>query len=342
MTRTHLITGVTGQDGVLLARHLVSLGEQVVGTVTYDTDPRAAIYLPEVTIEVLDIRSTSAFADLVSRHRPDVVHNLAALSSVGASWDAPSLTDEVNHQAVLGMLSVIGESGIDFIQASSSEIYGPVREAGPGERPVDVDEDTALNPVSPYAEAKAHAHLAVAEARTAGARSTNLVLFGHTSPLHHARFVLPTITRQAAATALGQCDGVSLRDPSVTRDWGSAADFVRAFALAVRAPYGEYVIATGATHCLADVAAWALEAAGVTDPAHASGPGSASGVAVRASGEAARPNDFGGVRGDYRRARTNLGWWPQTTLQQTVAQMVYADLARLRTGVEDSPAYLET
>ena len=350
MTRTHLITGVTGQDGVLLARHLLALGDRVIGTVTSTTDPRIGVYLDGVTIEVLDVRSTADFASLLRRHRPDAVHNLAALSSVGASWDSPDLTDEVNHRAVLGMLSVIGDEGIDFIQASSSEIYGPVGSASPGSagRPIDVDEDTPLNPVSPYAEAKAHAHLAVADARIAGARSTNLVLFGHTGPLHAPTFVLPTITRQAAATALGQSDGVTLRDPTVTRDWGAAADFVRAFALAVRAPYGEYVIATGVTHRLADVATWALEAAGVDVPLSSTGDtdshspyaGEDGRVVVRASGGPARPNDFGGVRGNSSRADRNLDWRPHVSLRETVAQMVRADLARLRTGVEDSPEYL--
>ncbi|KQY56938.1 MULTISPECIES: GDP-mannose 4,6-dehydratase [unclassified Nocardioides] len=345
--RTHLVTGVGGQDGILLARHLLAAGDRVIGTVTTHDDPRLAVYLPGVTLEELDVRSTASFESLVRQHRPDAVHNLAALSSVGASWDSPELTDAVNHRAVLGMLSVISSSGMDFIQASSSEIFGPV-EAGA------VTEDTPLNPVSPYGEAKTHAHVAVAEARTAGARASNLVLFGHTSPLHDAGFVLPTIARQAAEVALGRADGIALRDPSVTRDWGAAADHVRAFALAVGAPYGEYVIATGRTHRLADVAAWALEAARADpspvpddpspvpdDPQNSRRVDQNSRRVVRASGEQARRNDFGGAYGDSTRAATNLGWWPTITLRETIEQMVRAELARLRTGVADAVTYLD-
>ncbi|WP_067434020.1 GDP-mannose 4,6-dehydratase [Nocardioides jensenii] len=353
MSRTHLITGVGGQDGILLARHLLASGDRVVGTVTTTSDPRLVVHLSGVALEELDVRSTSAFATLVQRHRPDVVHNLAALSSVGASWDAPALTDEVNHEAVLGMLSVIGSAGVGFVQASSSEIFGPVASGA-------VDSDTPLNPVSPYAEAKARAHVAVAGARAAGARATNLVLFGHTSPLHDAKFVLPTITRQAVEVASGRREALELRDPSVTRDWGSAADFVRAFALAAAAAAsGDWVIATGRVHRLADVAEWALAAAHA-DPSPVRGDPSpvrddpqnsrrvdpnsrrVSGEpGVRASGEKARRNDFGGVYGDPSRAAADLGWRPRITLRETIEQMVRADLARLRTGVADSEAYLD-
>ncbi|KRF20962.1 hypothetical protein ASG90_00655 [Nocardioides sp. Soil797] len=364
----HLITGIGGQDGILLARHLLARGERVIGTLTSLADERVRAHLPDVPLAELDVRATSTFAALVREHRPDVVHNLAALSSVGASWDRPELTDEVNHQAVLGMLAVTGETGISFVQASSSEIFGPAKsgtvesgtvgsgtaKSGTVESGT-VDEDTPLNPVSPYAEAKARAHVAVAEARAGGARATNLILFGHTGPLHDPKFVLPTITRQAAATALGQAEGVTLRDPSVARDWGSAADFVRAFALAARSAYdggwsGDLVIATGQLHRLADVAQWAVEAAesavgrtetsGSIEPGGPERQGVSGSSGVRASGETPRHNDFGGVVGDFSRASSVLGWRPEVTLRQTVELMVRADLARLRTGIQDSPDHL--
>lgn len=321
MTRPQLVTGVAGQDGTLLARLLLARGERVVGTVTPGSDGGQSPYLSGVEIAELDVRDTDGFAALVARVDPAAVHNLAAHSSVGRSWDDPEGTDAVNHAAVVGMLEVLRGQDVRFVQASSSEIFGPV-EAGVA------DESTPLNPTSPYAEAKARAHRAVAASREAGLAATNLVLFGHTSALHAPTFVLPSITRQAAAVALGRGDGVELRDPTVARDWGAAVDHVRAFTLALDGPPGDYVIATGELHQLADVARWALAAAGV------------SGSVGVASGEAARRNDFGGVRGLSARAVRSLGWRPSVTLQQTVEHMVSVDLARLRTGVEESVDYL--
>jgi GDPmannose 4,6-dehydratase len=293
MTR-HLVTGAGGQDGRLLVDLLRRQGGEVVA----------------LSLADLDVTDTAAFRRLVARHRPDVVHNLAALSSVGRSWAEPETTDAVNHRAVVGMLEVLAElPGTRFVHASSSEIFGPVA-AGTA------DEDTPLAPASPYGEAKAAAHLAVAAARSAGVAATNLILFGHTGPGHDPGFVIPTICRQAAEVARGGRDHLELRDPTVARDWGSAADFVRAFALAADAPAGDYVVATGELHRLGDIARWALDAAGVDAEVR------------RAPGD--RPHDFGGVRGDNRRAARVLGWQPRTSLRAEVEAMVVAALEELR------------
>jgi GDPmannose 4,6-dehydratase len=329
VTRTHLVTGAAGQDGVLLARALVARGDRVVGLVRPGSaGPRAmAPYLDGVDLVEVDVRDTDGIAAVVERERPDVLHNLAAASSVAASWEDPTTSDDVNHRAVVGLLDVVRRRRtagheVRLVHASSSEVFGPI-DGGT------VDEGTPLNPVSPYAEAKAAAQRAVAAAREVeGMPVTSLVLFGHTSPLNPPHFVLRTIARQAAETGLGRRTGVALRDPSVVRDWGSARDVARAFVAAADGPSGDYVVATGEVHRLSEVVAWALAGAG--------GAG-----AVAASGEAPRPHDFDGGRGDTRRIREALGWRPLVRLRREIEAMVDVDRRRLTSGVEEDATYLD-
>jgi GDPmannose 4,6-dehydratase len=321
---THLVTGVAGQDGIHLARLLLRQGIRVFGTARLGSAETAAMapYLRGVELRDLDVRDTDRFATIIDEVRPDVVHNLAAMSSVGASWDEPELAAAVNHTAVVGMLSTLRGSGVRFIQASSSEIFGPVE--------VDeVDETAPLNPVSPYAETKAAAHVAVVDARASGdVAASNLVLFGHTSVLHATRFVLRTISRQAAEVARGTRSQVSVQDPSVRRDWGSAPDFVRAIAAAAQAEPDDFVIATGVLHQLGEIVSWAAAAAGIDD-------------APSAAGSPSRPNDFGGVRGNSAHAAERLGWKPSVALREEVSRMVRVDLQRLDSGVEEDAGYLD-
>lgn len=305
-TRTHLITGVTGQDGILLARLLVIAGHHVVGASHEEVVPPGQ--LPrQVVHERLDITDAAAFGRLVDRHRPDVVQNLAGHSSVSQSWEDPEQSDEVNHLAVRGLLGVLADrSDVSFVHASSAEIFGP----GLG---LPASEATPLDPRSPYAEAKAAAHQAVQEARASGLRATNLVLFGHTSELQPVRFALPGVCQAAAAVAKGQCDRVSVHNPDVRRDWGSARDHVRAFALAADHQSGDYVIGTGRLTALGQVIEWALAAAGVED------------APVEVTGSD-RPNDHDGLVADCTLANRELGWTPQIPLRDEIERMVRAHL----------------
>ncbi len=326
MIRTHLITGILGQDGIWLSRQLLRQGDRVVGTISPTSDKARLVYLEGAAVHVLDLRDHAGFARLVSEVRPDLVHNLAAMTSVGASWEGPDLVEEINHLAVRRMLETIADGPgptPTFVQASSAEIFGPVAQD------LAVDELTPLNPVSPYAEAKAAAHEAVARARHDGLRATNLILFGHTSALHPSGFAVPRLTEQAAEVGLGRRASIALRDPSIQRDWGSARDYVRAFADAADAPAGDYVIATGQMHTLAELGTWALEAAGAPV-----GP-------VAASGEPSRPNDFGGVRADPSLAARELGWVAQRRLRDEVISMVEVATRRLSSGVREDPDYVD-
>lgn len=303
MTR-HLVTGASGQDGRLLVDLLVSQGHEVVGC---GLEPGA---LPAgVRWATLDVTDAVAVRRIVADVRPEVVHHLAAVSSVAASWADPGLADAVNRRGALATLEAAQAVDARFVLASSSEVFGPV--AGGV-----ADEATPLRPQNPYAEAKAAAHRAVQQARATGAAATNLVLFGHTGPLQPPTFAIPTLCRQAVEVARGQREAVELQDPTIARDWGAASDVAGAFACASVGPPGDYVIATGRLHRLAEVAGWALAAAGVPEPT--------AGLVHRSG--APRPADVGGVRGDATRARELLGWAPRHSLEAVVAEMVRAIL----------------
>lgn len=287
MTR-HLITGSTGQDGILLTRLLLEQGHQVVAA-------------------QVDVTDTAAFADLVAQERPDVVHNLAGRSSVSQSWREPEQSDLVNRQAVIGMLEVVSSHpDLTFIQASSAEIFGAATTPR-------VSETTPLDPQSPYAGAKAAAHRAVQQARSEGIRASNLVLFGHTSELQPTRFALAAMCAKAAEVATGAREGLDVQDPDVRRDWGSARDHVRAFALAAQGEPDDYVIGTGVLTRLGDVIGWALEAAGVP------------GAPITVTGSD-RPVDHDGLAADFSLARAKLGWEPRIPLREEIERMVRARL----------------
>jgi GDPmannose 4,6-dehydratase len=276
----------------------------------------------------LDVRDQDGFAELLETVRPDVVHNLAAMTSVGASWESADEVEAVDAVAVEDMVEVLltlGGRAPVFVHASSAEIFGPADPA------LAVDEATPIHPVSPYGEAKARAHAAVRAARGRGLRATNLVLFGHTSALHPPRFAIPSLARQAAEVAVGDGDVVALHNPATRRDWGSAPDFVRAFVAAAKrdAPAGDFVIATGTLATLAGLARRALSAAGASE------------ADVVASGDPVRPHDFDGVRGNASLAARSLGWSPARTIEEEVEHMVAVELSRLRTGAAESASYLD-
>lgn len=319
--RVALVTGVAGQDGIYLARRLVSLGWRVVGTVR-PGDPVAAsmaVYLSDVEVVPHDLRDAAGFCALVARWRPSAVFNLAGFSSVGASWDHPALVDEVNGLAVERMLTALvehrGRHGEDvrFFQAGSAE-------------------ETASGGSSPYAASKARARAAVTGARQAlGLHAVTATLHNHESPLRPERFVTRKICRAAAAIAAGRADSVTLGNLDVARDWGAASDYVDAMVamLDLDVPQ-DLVVATGVTHTLRDLLGTAFEVAGLGDPT----------AYVVQDPALLRPTDAPTLVADISETRRVLGWEPATTFEQVVAHMVRVDLARLRSGVEESPTYL--
>lgn len=311
---TALITGVTGQDGVHLARLLRAEGVSVVGTHRPGSPAARSMspYLRDVRLVPLDLRDHRGFADLIGDLRPDEVYNLAAFSSVGASWRHPQIAMELNAEAPAAMLEALERlPGARFLQAGSAEETGPAA-------------------ASPYARAKAEAREAVAQARSRGLFCVHALLHMHESPLRRPTFVARKITRAAAEIALGRRDRVTLGPVNVRRDWGAAADVVRAMPLMLRAPdAADHVVATGVVHSVSDVVEMAFEAAGVRDPWDR--------IDITAG---TRPMDARELVGDPRPIRDALGWQASITLERAIAQMLEVDRRRLQSGVDEDENYL--
>ena len=331
--RTALITGVSGQDGIYLAHHLGALGYRVVGTVLPGsaTPDLMAAYLTDVTVIELDVRDRPGFGAALDSFRPDEVYNLAALTSVGASWRNAELVAETNAMSVLRMLEELvahrarhGEAP-RFYQPSSSEMFG-ISDQQPQ------TETTPHYPRSPYAAAKSFAHhLTVNYRDSYGLFTCNGTLYNHESPLRGQQFVTRKITRAAAEIALGRREKVTLGNLDVRRDWGSAADYVRSMHLMLQqdAPT-DLIIATGRSRPLSELLEVAFEAAGLGDP----------GRFVEQDPDLMRPADVMDLQGDPTKARELLGWQPAHSFTDVIGHMVRVDMERLRTGVEESASYL--
>jgi len=312
MTRA-LITGVTGQDGSYLAELLLARGDEVHGVVRDDAEGAT----PGVTMHYLDL-SGEGVADLIRELRPDVIYNLAAVSSVFRSWEEPSVTARLNGLLVAELLSVVNElrkSGHEtrFVQASSAEIFGAALESPQNEQ-------TAIRPTSPYGAAKAYAHGLVGAYRAAGTFASSVILYNHESPRRPEAFVTRKITAAAARISLGLQDRIELGNLDARRDWGWAPDYVDALTRAADAGSpGDYVIATGVVHSVEDFARTAFERAGINDwRSH-----------VDLSEGLLRAGDSPEQRGDSSIAKAELGWSPTFGFEEIVGAMVDADLALL-------------
>ena len=319
-----LVTGITGQDGGYLAEQLVAAGDRVHGTVFAeehrDTVPPHLAALGDVLeLHVADLGRPETVTALLDRVEPDRVFNLAGVSSVAASWADPLLTFDINARAVLVLLEHLhrrrrdGGPEIRFVQASSGEVF-----AGAGAAPV--TEGSPVSPVNPYGTAKAAAHLAVGIYRARGLHASSLVLFNHESPRRPEQFVTRKVTRGVAAIAAGRADALTLGNLDVSRDWGWAPDYTRAMALAADSDRpGDYVVATGVPHSLADLVAAAFAEVGIADwQAH-----------LRTDPALVRPADAAVLVGDSSRLRERLGWAPSVTFEEMVAAMVRADVEEL-------------
>ncbi|TWG93987.1 GDPmannose 4,6-dehydratase [Nocardioides sp. J9] len=319
MTRTALVTGVTGQDGIYLARRLLADGMRVVGVVRPGsaTGPRVDAYLDGVELREVDITDGPELRALVTDVAPQEVYNLAALSSVGRSWQEPELTRRVNHDAVVDLVAAahdIAARGreVRFFQASSAEVVGQAAD-------------------SPYARAKADAERVVEKARSEGLPASYARLYVHESPVRPLGFVFRKITRGAAEIALGRQDQLTLGTLDVRRDWGHAAEYVDAFVRMLRRDEPvDLPLGTGVDHSLADLVEVAFAAAGVDDPWSR----------IVQDPALVRPADSKVLRADPEPAAAAIGWRATTSFADLVTRMVEVDLERVRTGVEDDVSYL--
>jgi len=306
-----LVTGVTGQDGSYLAEALVSAGHEVHGVVRDIGETVTA----GVQSHRVDFTEEGGLAAVVSEVRPDVIYNLAAVSSVFRSWEEPTITARVNGLAVAELLAAarsLGE-GIRFVQASSAEIFGSPETAPQ-------NESTPVRPTSPYGAAKAYAHGLVGVYRGAGMHASSVILYNHESPRRPETFVTRKITAAAARISRGLQDRLALGNLAARRDWGWAPDYVEALRLAAGAEApGDYVIATGVAHSVEDFVALAFARVGIADWR----------AYVDVDDTLLRAGDAPEQRGDAAKARRVLGWRPSHDFEQIVSAMVDADLARL-------------
>lgn len=329
---TALITGVAGQDGIYLARHLLDLGYRVVGTLRPgEGELDRACYLVGVDTVELDQRDRDGMGALLESVRPDEIYNLAGFTSVGASWGHAELVAETNAMAVLRILEELVRyrerhgSAPRFFQPSSSEMFG-ISDQQPQ------TEGTPHHPRSPYAASKSFAHhLTVNYRESYDLFTCTATLYNHESPLRSEQFVTRKISRAVAEIALGRRDSLSLGNLDVRRDWGFAGDYARAMHLMLTLDQpADYIVATGQSRPLSEVLRLAFATIGVDDPADY----------VHQDPALMRPADILDLYGDPTKAREQLDWTPSLEFGALVEHMVTTDMKRLESGVEESMTYL--
>ena len=326
MNRTALVTGVGGQDGVLMARRLVADGWRVVGTTKPGASEWAAPYVNGVEQRPLDLRDGDAIDRLVREVEPDEVYHFAAVSTVRGGWADPTGVAQINTSAVADLMTAtsrwVPKSRV-FL-ASSSEVFGP-------EATNPQTESTPLAPANPYAESKAALHQIAADARDAGRHVVVGILYNHESPIRPTAFVTRKITRAAVEIAAGRRESMTLGNMHTSRDWSAATDVIDAAIRMVRADQPrDYIVASGQLHTIGQLVETAFAAAGVDDPwSH-----------IEQDPALIRSGDPAGLCGDATALRTELGWAPTTSFDELITSMVRADQRRLESGIEEDPAYL--
>ncbi|MBB4918762.1 GDP-mannose 4,6-dehydratase [Streptosporangium saharense] len=332
MARRALITGITGQDGSYLAECLLDRGYEVWGLVRGQANPRVSRVrrlLRDVALVRGDLLDQGSLISAVEKVQPDEVYNLGAISFVPMSWEQAELTGEVTGMGVLRMLEAIrvcsgvsssrtpAESGqIRFYQASSSEMFGQVRETPQ-------TEITPFHPRSPYGVAKAYGHFLTQNYRESyGMFAVSGILFNHESPRRGAEFVTRKVSLGAARIKLGLADHLRLGNLEACRDWGYAGDYVRAMHLMLQAGQPEdYVIGTGRTHTVRELVEAAFAAVGLDWERH-----------VVTDRSLHRPAEVDLLCADPKKAREQLGWEPSVSFEELIAMMVESDLKLLSEG----------
>ncbi len=313
-----LITGITGQDGSYLAELLLAEGYEVIGLMRRSSTvniERIHHIQDDLTLVSGDLMDEVSLINVLREHRPLEVYNLAAQSFVQASWTQPVLTGETTALGVTRLLDAIRivDPEIRFYQASSSEMFGRVRT-------VPQDEQTAFYPRSPYGVAKVYGHWITVNYRESyGLHASSGILFNHESPRRGLEFVTRKVTNGAARIAAGLAGELRLGNLEAQRDWGYAADYVRAmWAMLQRDEPDDFVVASGETHAVRELCDVAFSALGlrwedhvVVDPAFV------------------RPAEVDALVGDATKARRELGWKCDVDFYGLIEMMVAADVAAL-------------
>lgn len=313
-----VITGITGQDGSYLAELLLEKGYDVYGVVrraSTESFERIEHIREKINLVQADLLDQLSLVNVLEEAKPDEVYNLAAQSFVPTSWTQPLLTGEFDALGVTRILEAIRllDKKIHFYQASSSEMFGKVRE-------VPQTENTPFYPRSPYGVAKVYGHFITVNYRESyGIPATSGILFNHESPRRGLEFVTRKITDGVARIKLGLADKLALGNLDAERDWGYAGDYVRAMWLMLQQDKpDDYVIATGKSHSVKDLVETAFGYVDldyhdyvVTDPRFV------------------RPAEVDHLLGDASKAKNELGWEPEVSFEKLVKMMVDNDLGKL-------------
>jgi GDPmannose 4,6-dehydratase len=330
---TAFITGITGQDGSYLAEFLLEKGYRVVGLARRSTNyryPNIDHLVGRITLEYGDLIDAHAIERVLAKHRPTEVYNLAAQSVPADSWSQPIVTAEITAMAPVRILEAIRTLGLDarFYQATSREIYGGVRQEV-------VDETTPFLPNNPYGVAKLYAHLMTKTYRESyDMFACGGILFNHESPRRSLHFVTRKVTMAAACIHLGVAHPplneageplvangkVKLGNLGAVRDWGYAKEYVEAMWLMLQqdTPW-DYVIATNTIYTVKDLCEVAFAYVGLDWHDH-----------VEVDERFLRPTEINAARGDYTRAKAELGWEPRTGFKELTELMVDADVRLLQ------------
>ena len=318
MSRTALITGVTGQDGSYLAELLLEKGYDVHGMVRRSSTERfdrIEHLRDRITLHQGDLLDQRSLVDTLRSSAPDEIYNLAAMSFVAVSWVQPTLTAEFSGVGVTRILEAVREvcPQARFYQASSSEMFGKVRE-------IPQTELTPFYPRSPYGVAKAYGHFITVNYRESyDLHATSGILFNHESPRRGLEFVTRKITWHAAAIRLGLAERLQLGNLEAERDWGYAKDYVEAMWMMLQRDEAEdFVIATGIAHSVRDCVAIAFDQANIDVQSH-----------VVVDPQFVRPAEVDHLIGDHSKATKLLGWRPSTDFETMIRMMVDADHALL-------------
>jgi GDPmannose 4,6-dehydratase len=316
-----LITGITGQDGRHMSEFLVDKGYQVFGLVRGQNNPKTDVVLAEnPALEVVegDLRDLSSLIAAVEQVQPDEVYNLGAMSFVALSFRQPELTADITGVGVLRMLEAIRIVGgtennpIRFYQASSSEMFGKVRETPQNEQ-------TPFHPRSPYGVAKVFGHdITVNYRESYGIHASSGICFNHEGERRGLEFVTRKITNGLARIKLGLQETITLGNLDTARDWGYAGDFVEAMWMIVRQDEpDDYVIANGEMHTVREFLDVAFRCADIDDWT----------PYIEQDPRFMRPAEVDLLMGDPTKARTQLGWKPRVTFEELVRRMYEHDLA---------------
>jgi GDPmannose 4,6-dehydratase len=323
MAKSALVTGILGQDGPYLAKHLLDKGYKVYGLIRRYSNPHFENleYLgvaKEINFMQGDMTDESSLYSVIKNIHPDEVYNMAAQSFVGASWDQAKFTTEVNSLGVLYLLNAIKlfSPATRYYQASTSEMFGVEHSDG------QQGENTPFHPRSPYGVSKVYAYWMTVNFRESyNIYTANGILFNHESPIRGIQFVTRKITDGVARIKLGLAKDLRLGNLAAKRDWGFAGDYVKAMHLMLQQEKGsDYVVGTGENHSVEEFVKLAFEHVGINNWQDY----------VKQDPRFLRPAEVPNLKADPTKAKKQLGWEPKVSFKELVTMMVDADLKRLK------------